>query len=132
RHARGLVTAAGVVAAIVRGEDGHLRGAIFRGSRLVRLLPGIGIADVAITKDGTRVATAGQNGLTEVWDTRTGRSVREFVDAKSGVHAVSFSPDGSMLASGGEDSGGRIWDIVHGEGTYLLFGHTNPVEHVVW
>jgi WD40 repeat protein len=132
RHAHGLVTAGGVVAGIVRGQDGHLRGAIFRGSTLVRLLPGVGVADVAITKDGTRVATAGQGGLTEVWDTRTGRSVWELVDAKSGVRAVAFSPDGSMLVSGGEDSGVRVWDLVRGRRTNILYGHTTPVDHVAW
>ena len=128
----GLVTAAGVVAGSIRGVDGRVHAAIFRDGRLVSLTSRIGISDVAISPDGSRVATAAQQGLTTVWDTRTGRLVWDFEDAKSGVESVAFSPDGTTLASGGEDSGVRIWDLARGTRTYLLYGHTNPVNRVAW
>ena len=131
RHAGRLVTAGGVVAAIVRGGDGHTRAAIFRHGRLVRLLPRIGIADVAITASGARIATAGSDGFTGVWDTRSGRLVRSFQDTKSGVAAVAFNRDGSLLASGGV-SGVRIWDVARARRLYLMYGHTSPVAHVAW
>jgi len=132
RRMHGLVTAHGVVAGSYRAPDRREHAVIFRDGRLVKVIPRIGISDVAISPDGSRVATASQQGLTSVWDTRTGRLVRDFEDAKSGVEAVAFSPDGAMLATGGEDSGVRIWDIVRDRRANLLFGHTNPVDHVVW
>jgi WD40 repeat protein len=132
-HATHIVAAGGIVAAAVRGSDGHRRAEIFRDGGLVRVLPRIGISDVAIDAAGTRVATAIQKpGVASVWDAHTGRLLSNFQDAKSGADAVAFSPDGATLASGGEDSGVRIWDLAKGTRRYLLFGHKNPVTRLAW
>ena len=55
--------------------------------------------DVAVSPDGTLVATAGQDGTARIWDSRTGRLVHDLTGHTGPVVAVRFSPDGTVVAS---------------------------------
>ena len=121
-----------VLGAAVTGSDGHVHTWLFdRNGRRLHVLPQKGIKDIAFSPDGHLVATAGF-GLTILWNTRTGRPVRQLLDSKNGVESVAFSPDGALLATGGHDSGVRIFTVATGERTYFLFAQTNPVNKVAW
>ena len=120
-------------AAAVQERDGHVRTWLFRGNgKRIRVLPEIGIQDIAFSPNGKQVATASANGLTEVWNARTGAGIIALRDAKSGTNVLAYSPDSTMLATGGEDSAVRIWTVKKGERTYYLFGHLNPVTSLAW
>ncbi|HVP75977.1 MAG TPA: hypothetical protein VMS63_08145 [Gaiellaceae bacterium] len=128
-----VAPASGLTAAAVKQRDGHVRAWVFaRDGRLLRVLPQIGIKDVAFSPDGRLVATASADGTAVIWNARSGKCVRVLLDSKNGVNVLAFSPDGKLLATGGQDSGVRIWTLATGARTFFLLGHTNPVTAVAW
>ncbi|MGH9151599.1 MAG: hypothetical protein ACRD03_04135 [Acidimicrobiales bacterium] len=71
------------------------------------------VYDVAVSRDGTRLATAGQDGTARIWDVATGAEVRSPLDARDPLSGVAFSPDGRLLATAGQQ-GVRLWDLTTG------------------
>jgi tetratricopeptide (TPR) repeat protein len=65
--------------------------------RLLHTLTGPTGLRVSFGADGRQLAVGGVGGVAQLWDTATGRKVREW--AAGGL--VTFSPDGRLLASGG-------------------------------
>ena len=65
------------VAAAVQDTDGRVRTWLFQGDGTrIRVLPEIGINDIAFSPDGRQVATVGATGLTDIWNATTGAAVR--------------------------------------------------------
>jgi RNA polymerase sigma factor (sigma-70 family) len=104
-----------------------------------RLRHGNAVMRVAYAPNGRLVASGG-NRTVKLWDTTTGRLVRELIGhtPDHNVSSLSFSPDGRLLASGGEDWTVRLWDVATGKQLHLLrpyrFGHLGTVscEHVAF
>jgi WD40 repeat protein len=72
------------------------------------------IWDVAITPDGSRIATAFQDTTIHLFDTSTGEQVVLRGEDMVGASALSFSPDGRRLTSVGFGFVGdsvRVWAI---------------------
>jgi WD40 repeat protein len=74
---------------------------------------------VSFSPDGSRVATASDDGTARVWDAVTGEAVTT-LNHDGWVSAVSFSPDGSRVATASDDGTGRVWDAVTGEAIATL------------
>ena len=64
----------------------------------------------AFHPDGTRLATAGRDGVIWLWDLARGEEVARLPGHTSFVWSLAFSPDGSTLASGSGDFTVRLWD----------------------
>lgn len=77
------------------------------------------IVDMALSPDGTTLATADQSRGILLWDLRTGAVRRRIGDtadfSATGITRVAFSPDGTMLATG-NGLGGivALWDVRSG------------------
>lgn len=72
----------------------------------------------AYSPDGSKVVTAGRDGITRVWDAGTAGLLKELriqsdFEKKSVNHSI-FSPDGQLILTGGADGIPRIWDLQSG------------------
>jgi WD40 repeat protein len=90
-------------------------------SRVVLTVPQGG--GLAVSADGTRFGTTGQDGTATVWETDTGEPLLTLRGHLRAVNGIAFSPNGSRLATTGEDGTVRVWDAVSGRRIHVLGGH---------
>jgi WD40 repeat protein len=102
-----------------------------------------GVACVAFSRDGNRLATVGGDGATKVWslaDTGEPTLLIKFDgQPKSGsstgyypLTGVAFSPDGRFVATVGADGVVRLWDVQTKGEARSLRGHTDWVTAVTF
>jgi WD40 repeat protein/DNA-binding SARP family transcriptional activator len=93
-------------------------------------------AAVAVSPDGSRIASAGSIGIAQVnageatspaaateafvWDTRTGRRLLSLAGITAPVNDIAFSPDGSRIATGDDDGSAVVWDARTGKRLFTL------------
>ncbi len=65
---------------------------------------------VAITRDGTRIATGTNDGTVRIWDA-TGRLLDELRGHHAAVRALAFSADGTRLVVQAADFETTFWDV---------------------
>jgi WD40 repeat protein len=82
---------------------------------------------VALSPDGSRLASASEDRTVKVWDVRTGQEVRSFRGHLGPAWGVAFSPDGTRLASASDDRTVRVWDVADPE-VLTLRGHDGAVH----
>jgi len=82
---------------------------------------------VAITPDGTRAVSGGDDGTLRVWDLTAGRQHATLTGHTDWVRAVAITPDGTRAISGGDDGTLRVWDLTAGCQHATLTGHTRPI-----
>jgi WD40 repeat protein len=69
------------------------------------------ITGLAISWDGTRVATASADATIKIWDIRDLRLIKTLRNDRVGVGAVVFSRDGKKLVSEAYNKTVRLWDL---------------------
>ena len=69
-----------------------------------------GGGDLAFSRDGKRLASAGFDKLIRLWDISTGDEVLSLRGHEGGVVSLAFSPDGLRHFSGGVEGVARVWD----------------------
>ncbi len=89
-----------VLTAILRGHTNAVRGAV-------------------VSPDGLLVASAGQDGTSRVWETRTGRPIA-ILRSNETVLEAAFSPDGREMATASDDGTARIWRARTGASVRVL------------
>jgi eukaryotic-like serine/threonine-protein kinase len=98
---------------------------IYRGhTTLVRM--------VAWSPDGTRVASASEDGYVKVWATTTGNTLVTYPGHKNKVRAVAWSHDGTRIASASEDKTVQVWDAATGLNFFSYPNHIASVIGVAW
>lgn len=92
---------------------------------LERILAGHGdrVRNIAISPDGSRIASAGGDQTARIWDTETGENLLTLTGHKSYVEAIKFSPDGRHVATASRDRTIKFWNIE---------GHTNIVTSIAF
>ncbi len=95
-------------------------------------VPGFMVNGVAWHPRGRRLAAANDYGTVTIWDTVTGRTVREIAADQGELETVAWSPDGRLLASGGAQGTVKIWEAGTGNLETTLRGHRFAVQTVAW
>jgi WD40 repeat protein len=87
---------------------------------------------VCYSRDGRRLASAGQDHTVRLWDPASHKEIAVFRGHAQPVKSVAFSPDGRRLVSGGEDRTVRVWETADPDRSQVLRGHSKPVHAVAW
>ncbi len=66
---------------------------------------------LALSADGRRLATAGEDKIIRLWDTATGKELHRFEGHTDIVNCLAFSPDGHRLLSASMDRTVRLWGL---------------------
>jgi WD40 repeat protein len=85
------------------------------------------VTAVQFSRDGSKLASASDDGTVIVWDPTTGVKQHTLEGHFGGVSAVQFSPDGSKLASASDDETIIVWDPTTGVKQRTLEGHSDWV-----
>jgi cytochrome c len=72
------------------------------------------VVSLAVSRDGTLVASGGTEGAIELWRPDGGTLLRTLYAHHGPVWALALTPDGQSLLSGGLDGVVRVWDIAAG------------------
>ena len=73
------------------------------------------VHSMAVSSDGSRIASGGHDYKVRIWDAATGAMLADLTGHSGIVWSVQFSPDGRYLASSGRDGQVRVWDTSTGE-----------------
>ncbi|MGI5214916.1 NB-ARC domain-containing protein [Plantactinospora sp. CA-290183] len=88
------------------------------------------IKALAVSPDGTWLATASHDRTVRIWDPATGTCRHTLTGHTEWVTAVAVSPDGTWLATASHDDTVRIWDPATGTCQHTLPGHTSSMTAV--
>ncbi len=86
---------------------------------------------LALSSDGSRLAIAGTNNVIEIWDTASGKAVREY-PTKNPVWSLNFSPDDRQLLSTGWSSEASLWNLAGQSAPQIISGHQLHVWSAVY
>ena len=73
------------------------------------------VVAVAFSPDGSRLATASDDGVLKIWDTIAKKEVRNITGITSNENAVSFTPDGKSVVTIGDNSNVLLIDPITGD-----------------
>jgi WD40 repeat protein len=69
------------------------------------------VDDVAFSRDGQLLASAGADGTARIWDMNSQQSIRILSGHRQAVTAVALSPDGKILLTSSRDGTAREWRV---------------------
>lgn len=83
------------------------------------------------TPDGRYVITGGTAGELFLFETGSGRQLRQFFGHTGQVFSVAVSPNAKFMVSGAADGTVKLWNIQTGENIFSVF-HSTDNEWIVW
>ena len=115
-------------------EDALHRAVMAARARLTLCCHADSLVTVAYSPDGSRIATASQDGTAKIWDAATGSELITLgtVDGSNAVNLLAYSPDGTRIVTGHDDHTARVWDAATGSVTLTLSGHEDYVNSVAY
>ena len=87
---------------------------------------------VAISSDGTNLASAGEDNTIKLWDAQSGHEITTLTGHKSPVHDVAFMPDGTHLVSACADGTVKLWETHTGRDVSTLVGQQKGANNVAF
>jgi cytochrome c len=101
---------------VMAGADGHVRRFTPDLEPIADLDVGSGpLTTLAVSPDGTQIATAGMRTQVTLIDVASGKTAFEILGPGLPVWALAFSPDGRELYTGGQDRAVRRWVAATGK-----------------
>ena len=85
-----------------------------------------GVTSVALSRDGTTLASGAVDGTVKLWDVETHKNIATLKGHADQVKSVAFSSDGTILASGALDGTVKLWDVETYKNIATLKGHAVP------
>jgi WD40 repeat protein len=90
------------------------------------------VVAVAFLADGTRLASASEDGTARIWTLPTGPAAAPAEPIvlnghKGPLRAVAVVPDGQLIATGGDDGTVRLWHAIDGRAAHTFTNHQGPV-----
>ncbi len=90
--------------------------------------PGKPVLSVAVTRDGSRAASAGPDGIARVFDVESGEEIRKSYGHGLSVGALAISPDGAHALSASGDGALILWSLTGADARPLrVVGHAGIV-----
>ncbi len=90
------------------------------------------VRTIAVSPDGTRLVSAGDDAIIRVWDAASLRWIANITGHSKEVYSVAFSDDGKLLASASWDGTVRLWDArtfsSHPLHVFSASGATGPIK----
>lgn len=91
---------------------------------------------IALSPDGTHVATLHNNGFVQIWDLVPGREVMTAIisepNTDAGATSLDYSPDGTQFVTASVSKTPMVWDALTGQRVLVLTGHTARVWAADW
>src|SRR5262249_41082311 len=83
---------------------------------------------LAVSPDGTLLATGDFNFEVKVWDLKSGKLLHTLKGHTGPIHAVTSNKDSTLLASAGNDMIIRLWNAKEGKPVREMKGHGDLVH----
>ncbi|MEO6739927.1 MAG: DUF1549 domain-containing protein, partial [Chthoniobacteraceae bacterium] len=90
------------------------------------------IFDLALSRDGKLLATAGGDKLVKIWDLAKHKEIARLEGHTAQVLAVAFDEKAAQLISGGADQQLKLWDVKTKERINSLGKHSMAVTSLAW
>ncbi len=74
----------------------------------------------AFTPDLSRLATARDGAIVEIWNMTTGQAIVEMHHDSGQIWSMTFSQDANLLATGGSDETARVWNAATGQEIFQI------------
>jgi WD40 repeat protein len=85
------------------------------------------ILDVAISSDGSKVASASFDKTAIIWDSKTGKKIATFRGHGAAINRIVFSQDNKKIVTSSNDKTAIIWDVITQKKIFTLAGHQDGI-----
>ena len=93
---------------------------------------GLSVNAITFSPDGSRIATASQDGTAKVWDATSALELFTLRGHNSGLTSIAYSPDGKRIATASLDGTAKLWNAETGQELLTFFGDSSGLMDVAF